>query len=42
MIANDFVRAPGMRMDPITARELEATVARVGLSLAQRGVFHVD
>lgn len=42
VIANDFVRAPGMRMDPITARELEATVARVGLSLAQRGVFHVD
>ncbi len=41
VIAHDFVRAPGMRMDPITARELEATVARVGLSLAHRGTYAI-
>lgn len=42
VIASDFVRAPGLRMDALTARELEATVARVGLSLAQRGAYHID
>jgi len=31
------LRAPGMRIDPVTAAELEATVARVGLSLAATG-----
>ncbi len=41
VIAHDFVRAPGMRMDPITARELEATVTRVGLSLAHRGTYAI-
>lgn len=30
-------RAPGMRIDPVTAAELEATVARVGLSLGATG-----
>jgi 4-hydroxy-tetrahydrodipicolinate synthase len=33
LIASDAIRAPGMRMDPLTARELEATVERVGLSI---------
>ncbi|MGV2907835.1 dihydrodipicolinate synthase family protein [Achromobacter sp. AGC25] len=31
------LRSPGMRIDPVTAAELEATVARVGLSLAATG-----
>jgi 4-hydroxy-tetrahydrodipicolinate synthase len=39
VIACDAIRSPGMRMDPLTARELEATVARVGLSLDARGPF---
>ncbi|EGI78512.1 dihydrodipicolinate synthase family protein [Hylemonella gracilis] len=39
VIACDAIRAPGMRMDPLTARELEATVRRVGLSLDQRGPY---
>lgn len=42
VIASDFVRAPGMRMDGVTARELEATVARVGLSLSHRGAYAID
>jgi len=42
VIACDYVRAPGMRMDPVTARELEAVVARVGLSLAHRGACTID
>jgi len=37
VIASSAIRAPGMRMDPRTAEELEATVARVGLSLDHRG-----
>lgn len=41
VIASDFVRAPGMRMDALTARELEATVARVGLSLSHRGAYAI-
>lgn len=32
-IASDALRAPGMRIDPVTIAELEATVARVGLAL---------
>jgi len=32
-IACDMVRSPGMRIDALTARELEAVVARVGLSI---------
>jgi len=39
VIACDAIRAPGMRMDPITARELEATVARVGLSITAQGAI---
>jgi 4-hydroxy-tetrahydrodipicolinate synthase len=31
------LRSPGMRMDPVTAAELEATVRRVGLSLDAGG-----
>lgn len=42
VIACDYVRSPGMRMDPVTARELEAVVARVGLSLAHRGAYKID
>jgi 4-hydroxy-tetrahydrodipicolinate synthase len=41
VIASSTIRAPGMRMDAVTARELEATVARVGLSLASRGAFAI-
>jgi 4-hydroxy-tetrahydrodipicolinate synthase len=33
IIASDFIRSPGMRMDAVTARELEATVQRVGLNI---------
>lgn len=33
VLGNDFIRAPGVGMDPVTQRELEATVARVGLQL---------
>jgi 4-hydroxy-tetrahydrodipicolinate synthase len=39
VIACDAIRAPGMRMDPITARELEATVERVGLSITAQGAI---
>ncbi|KAF7598913.1 MAG: dihydrodipicolinate synthase family protein [Candidatus Dactylopiibacterium carminicum] len=42
VIACDAIRSPGMRIDPITLRELEATVARVGLSLAHRGIYAID
>lgn len=41
VIACDAIRSPGMRMDAETARELEATVARVGLSLDARGAFAI-
>ncbi len=37
VIACDAIRSPGMRMDPLTAQELEATVSRVGLSLRAKG-----
>jgi 4-hydroxy-tetrahydrodipicolinate synthase len=33
VISCDAIRSPGMRLDPVTVRELEATVFRVGLSL---------
>ncbi|PTX00991.1 dihydrodipicolinate synthase family protein [Achromobacter mucicolens] len=36
-IKSHALRAPGMRIDRVTAAELEATVARVGLSLAATG-----
>jgi 4-hydroxy-tetrahydrodipicolinate synthase len=39
VIACDAIRSPGMRMDPVTARELEATVLRVGLSLSAKGAL---
>ncbi|MFT4172842.1 MAG: dihydrodipicolinate synthase family protein [Rhodocyclaceae bacterium] len=42
VIACDAIRSPGMRMDPITARELEATVERVGLSFAHRGIYRIE
>ena len=35
------IRAPGMRIDPETERELEAVIARVGLSLDQRGALAI-
>ena len=38
-IACDAVRAPGARIDPRSAAELDAIVARVGLSLDTRGAF---
>ena len=37
VIACDAIRSPGMRMDAVTAAELEAMVARVGLSLDAKG-----
>lgn len=39
VIACDAIRSPGMRMDPVTARELEATVERVGLSISAKGAL---
>jgi 4-hydroxy-tetrahydrodipicolinate synthase len=41
VITSRTIRAPGMRIDATTAAELEATVARVGLSLGQPGVFDI-
>ncbi|MDB5820188.1 MAG: dihydrodipicolinate synthase family protein [Rhizobacter sp.] len=41
VIASNAIRSPGMRIDAVTARELEATVARVGLSLEPIGVFAI-
>lgn len=38
-IACDAVRAPGSRIDPPTAAELDAIVARVGLSFDTRGAL---
>jgi 4-hydroxy-tetrahydrodipicolinate synthase len=32
-IACDAIRSPGVRIDPVTTRELEAVIARVGLSV---------
>jgi 4-hydroxy-tetrahydrodipicolinate synthase len=37
VIACDYVRSPGMRIDTYTMNELEAVVRRVGLSLDVRG-----
>jgi 4-hydroxy-tetrahydrodipicolinate synthase len=39
VIACDAIRSPGMRMDPVTARELEAMVERVGLSISAKGAL---
>lgn len=36
-IKSHALRAPAMRIDPVTAAELEATVARVGLTLGATG-----
>jgi 4-hydroxy-tetrahydrodipicolinate synthase len=36
LIASDAIRAPGMRIDPVTIRELEATIERVGLSITAK------
>lgn len=41
IIASSAIRAPGMRIDAVTARELETCVARVGLSLEHRGVYAI-
>ena len=38
-IACDAVRPPGNRIDPLSARELDAIVARVGLSMQTRGAL---
>ncbi len=40
-IASDAVRAPGARIDPRSAHELDAIVARVGLSLDTRGALAI-
>lgn len=40
-IACDAVRAPGARIDALTARELDAIVARVGLSFETRGALAI-
>ena len=40
-IACDAVRAPGARIDPRSAAELDAIVARVGLSLDTRGALTI-
>jgi 4-hydroxy-tetrahydrodipicolinate synthase len=42
VIACDAIRSPGMRMDPLTARELEATVERVGLSITAKGALVIS
>jgi len=42
VIACEAIRAPGMRIDPETERELEAVIARVGLSLDQRGALVIE
>jgi len=42
VIACDAIRSPGMRMDPVTAAELEAMVARVGLSLDAKGAVVIE
>lgn len=36
-IKSSAIRAPGMKIDPLTAKELEATIARVGLSVTATG-----
>jgi 4-hydroxy-tetrahydrodipicolinate synthase len=41
VIACDMIRSPGMRMDKVTAAELQATVKRVGLSLVNQGVVSI-
>jgi 4-hydroxy-tetrahydrodipicolinate synthase len=41
VITSRAIRAPGLRIDATTAAELEATVARVGLSLGKPGVFDI-
>lgn len=40
-IRSNALRAPGMRIDPVTAAELEATVRRVGLSLDMPGAQRI-
>jgi len=42
VIACEAIRSPGMRIDPETERELEAVIARVGLSLDQRGALQIE
>lgn len=42
VIGGQAIRSPGMRIDDETARELEAVIARVGLSLDQSGVLAID
>lgn len=42
VIACDAIRSPGMRMDPVTARELEAVVERAGLSLSAQGALVLE
>ena len=39
VIACDAIRSPGMRIDPLTAKELTATVERVGLSFDVKGAL---
>ena len=42
VIASQALRSPGMRMDPITARELEAVIARVGLDIRSAKPLLID
>ncbi|MFL9925533.1 dihydrodipicolinate synthase family protein [Herbaspirillum lusitanum] len=42
VIGCEAIRSPGMRIDPETERELEAVIARVGLSLDQRGALVIE
>ncbi|HZY17831.1 MAG TPA: dihydrodipicolinate synthase family protein [Ramlibacter sp.] len=41
VLASDFIRSPGMRLDAVTARELEATVERVGLSITSAAPLQI-
>ena len=41
-LACDAIRSPGMRIDPVTARELEAMVERVGLSITAKGALAIE
>lgn len=34
---SDYIRPPGLKLDPLSRQELEATIARVGLKLERRG-----
>jgi len=42
VIASEAIRSPGMCIDPETERELEAVIARVGLSLDRRGALVIE